>query len=284
MAVDAGRLRALYPDTRRQEAIIAAADAVLRADDRVLACWLGGSFGQGRADPFSDVDIHGYVADDDLASIESEWSGLVDRIMPTVFTRRLGAAAFGAVGGYAISPEWDHLDLWFYARSQAPERSNFGIVPLFDQAGVLPTTTIPPAPPGDPHFPRELVEGFLYALGNLPVVVGRGELLLMVTAVGMFRDQMLVPLMYAERGIDPKGGLKRFSQHLSEEQIAELFDMPTPGFDLDALIEANVWLARVFLRRARALAAATGADYPVAFEAATIAHVEQTLGIDIGVG
>lgn len=274
-------LRQLYVDTRRQEALTAAADSALRSDERILSCWVGGSFGQNKGDPFSDVDIHCYVEDDDLPSVEAAWPGIVAAITPTAFARQLGAAVFGAVGCFAITPEWDHLDLWFYGRSQAPARSNFGIIALFDRAGLLSTPPVPPVPPSDPYFPKEVVENFLYSLGNLPVVVGRDELLLMVTAIGLIRDQMLVPLMYAERGIDPKGGLKRFSQHLSDEQIAELFQMPIAGFDLDELIDANLWLAQVFLRRARALAVVTGGEYPAAFEEATIAHVERTIGVVI---
>ena len=68
--------------TPRQQALLDATLAVLEPDERILAAWLGGSFGQGSADEWSDVDVHTCVADDDLVAVEAD----IDRIRSAIMT------------------------------------------------------------------------------------------------------------------------------------------------------------------------------------------------------
>ena len=268
--------------TKAQTDLLEGALSACRADPRVLGAWLSGSFGQGVGDEFSDIDLHCYVADDDLAGVEEDWRAWLAAATPTVHAQQLGNAAAGAFGLIAITPEWEHLDVWFFARSQVANRQDWaGTRPLFDTASLLPAAAVPATEPGNPWFPRQAVEIFLYALGSLPGVVGRGEVLLLPSGVMVLRDLGLVPLMHAERGFAPKGGLKRFSQHLTQEQRDVLAAMPPIELDMDSLIESHLWLARVFLPRARALAERLGAEYPDAYEQATLNHLTRSLGVTI---
>lgn len=173
-----------------------------------------------------------------------------------------------------------HLDLAFTTRTAVTARDWKGTTPLFDRAGLLPSGPTPLDPPGEPWFPRELVEQFLYSVGNTHVVVGRDERLLMSSSIGALRDAFLIPLLHAERGLEPpKGGLKRLNQRLTDEEQALLLTMPPIDFDLEHLIDANYWLITTFIRRARAHAARTGAaDYPHEFERATLDHIERVTG------
>lgn len=268
--------------TNTQQALFDAALAACREDERIRGAWLGGSFGQGVADQYSDIDLHCYAADDDLPGLEGEWRTWLESVTPAVHAQQLGAAASGSFGLMVITPDWEHLDVWFFARSQVQARDDWaGTRPLFDEDSLLPAGPVPPRVSGEPWFPRQAVEGFLYVLGSLPGVVGRGENLLLPSGVMALRDLCLVPLMHAERGLAPKGGLKRFSQHLTSEQAELLAQMPPITIDMQRLIDCHMWFARIFLPRARALAVRVGAEYPDAYEKATLDHLERTLGVSL---
>lgn len=265
----------------RQQQLLEATVRTLEAEPVVAGAWLGGSYGQGVGDDYSDVDVHCYVADDDLVAIETNGRELIDAITPSVMCRQLGSAELGSVGWAVITPRWDHLDLWFTTRSNVERRGGAGpgTRVLLDREGLLHVGGVaPPLEPVEPTFPRELVENFLYAIGNLPVVAARGELVLLMMSVPLLLHRMVLPLLHAERGVVPKGGFLRLSQHLDEEQYADLLTMPPLRFDVDVLVDANIWLAELFLRRARALAQRTGADYPEDFERATIERIRDALG------
>lgn len=273
---------ALILPTDAQTDLLNGALAACHADARILGAWLSGSFGQGVGDEYSDIDLHCYVADEELMGVEEGWRDWLAAATPTVHAQQLGSASSGAFGLVAITPEWEHLDVWFFSRSHVSRREDWaGTRPLFDSGSLLPSEVVPPATPGEPWFPRQAVETFFYALGSLPGVVGRGEVLLLPSGVMVLRDLGLVPLMHAERGLAPKGGLKRFSQHLTQEQRDVLAAMPPIQLDMPSLIESHLWLARVFLPRARALAERVGADYPHAYEQATLDHIERSLGVSV---
>jgi hypothetical protein len=269
--------------TPSQQALVDRCVAVLTADDRVLGAWLDGSLGQGAGDEWSDVDLHCYVADDDLPSFDAGWRDVVAAILgaPPVWTHHLGASAFGQVGGAAVADDLRHVDLMVFGRTRLDGKEWAGTVPLFDRGGALPSAPMPPAPPGEPTFPRHVVEQYLYSLSQQPVVVGRRELVRMYGSIGMFIDVFLLPLLFAERGVDPKGGIKRLNAFLDDEQRTLLESMPPVRMDVDAITEVQLWIARTGLPRARRLAERVGADYPDELERAVAAHLERELGITL---
>jgi hypothetical protein len=266
--------------TAPQMALLEKAISVLRADDRVLAAWLVGSFATNGGDPFSDIDVHCCIEDARAEEIRMGWKELLHRITPTVM-----ATAFppGTIGGYALTPEWTHIDLAFHPRSRLDTAALTGLRPLFDRTGALLPAHPIPRPPGvgEPWFPAAVVDWYFYMFGNLVVVVGRNEPVLATNGIITIRDTCLVPLFCAERGIRRAGGAKRLNVFLSEEQRFLLESLPPIVPTIDAVIEAEIALARLFIPRGRALAAKTGAAWPEQLEAATLAHVARGLGITV---
>lgn len=114
-------------------------------------------------------------------------------------------------------------------------------------------------------------------------VVARNEPLLLNNGVVAARDLCLTALLCAERGIRRTGGAKRVRPFLSEEQYALLRGLPAIDGTLDACIEACLAVARIFIPRGRALARRVGARWPEELEQATITHVEEALGVGIGI-
>lgn len=267
--------------TAPQEALIDRASAVFGDDPDVLALWLGGSFAADRADPYSDVDLHCCVPDEMLASLGREgWKGMLHRVTPTVM-----ATTFrdGLVGGYALTPEWTHVDLILHGTGSLHFNGSFPVRPLFDRTGRVTAREGPPITAGRPYFPAETVDFYFYLFGNLATVVARNEPLLLNNGVVAARDVCLTALLCAERGIRKSGGAKRVRPFLSDEQYQLLQRLPAIDGTLDACIEACLAVARVFIPRGRALALRVGAHWPDELERATIAHVESALGVDIGI-
>jgi hypothetical protein len=267
--------------TAAQMALIDRAREVAERDPRVLAAWIGGSLASGNSDEWSDVDLHLLVSDDALAASANVWAEIIERIGPMVMVRQIGAIP----AGYAITPEWLHLDVVCHAASSydfttALRRS--GYWPLFDSTGRLPLERSPgPDPHGDPYFPAEAVDFYYYLLGNLAVVLGRGELTLATNGAIMRRDLGLVPLMLAENGVRKQDGNKRLRCYLTDDQNAFLAALPPLAQARDSIIAFDRLVAAEVSRRGRALATATGADWPASFERATLDYLRRELGMDV---
>jgi hypothetical protein len=89
--------------------------------------------------------------------------------------------------------------------------------PLFDRTGtLLPGTPVAAAEPSGAsagaYFPADAVNLYFYLLGNLAVVLGRGEVLLAMNGAVMRRDIGLVPVMLAENGVRKHDGRKRLNR------------------------------------------------------------------------
>ncbi|MBO0702966.1 MAG: hypothetical protein J2P38_08535, partial [Candidatus Dormibacteraeota bacterium] len=211
------------------------------------------------------------------------WKEVLSRITPTVMATTFPFP--GIVGGYALTPEWTHIDLVFHPRTGLEIDAARGLRPLFDGTdGLLPPGPVAPRPQtGEPYFPAPVVDLYFYIFGNMVTVVGRNEPILLNGGFALARDSCLVPLLCAERGIRRDGGVKRMRPFLSPEQYELLCRLPATDGTLDACIEANLALARVFVPRGRALAERVDARWPAELERATVDHVERSLGVTVGI-
>lgn len=283
-----GEWHTRFPLTGIREATTAPLDAVLRravkaleADDRIIGAWLAGSFAAGQADAFSDLDLHCYVRDAIFAKLDAEaWKSLVHAFTPTVMASTFQG---GGVGGYALTPEWLHVDLSVHGERDLEFPAERPVIRLFDRGGKVPTIPGVPIAEGEPYFPADTVNLYFYFFGKMVAVVARNEPLLLNNGVVAERDLCLTQLFYAERGIRHRGGAKRVRPFLTAEQYDTLVSIPAIDGTLDRCIEACLALARVFVARGRALAARTGAVWPYELERATVEHVERNLGVATGI-
>jgi hypothetical protein len=135
------------------------------------------------------------------------------------------------------------------------------------------------------------VDWFLYMVGASVGVVGRNEVVPGSNGVVMVRDLALVGLFLAEQGLlttrehqapgNPFPFTKRLRPYLTEEQHCVLESLPPIGPTIDSIVDGYRAVARAFLPRARALADSTGAEWPAAYEAATLAHYERGIGVPL---
>jgi hypothetical protein len=127
-------------------------------------------------------------------------------------------------------------------------------------------------------------------LANMVSIIGRNEPIPGTNGVILVRDLDLVRLFLAEQGLTSAHGLpglfpftKRLRHYLTDEQNEPLETLPPLVATLDSVIEGYVALAEVFLPRAKALAARTGADWPSDFERATVSYFEHSLGVTLDI-
>lgn len=270
--------------TAPQEALVLRTIEVLQADDRILAGYLVGGFAVGQGDAFSDVDFQFIIDDDAVDDVSARWIEVLERIAPPAHVQPFP----GAIGGSVITREWLHYDVVFNARSAVEPSLVEGMVPLFDKAGLLPTRPLSrPDRRGEAFFPEWAVHHFLYMLGNMVSVVGRNEPIPLTNGVVLVRDMCLVRLFLAEQGWEntrehtfgnPFPFTKRLREYLTGEQNELLESLPAVAPTIDSGIEGYVALSQIFLPRARALAERTGAEWPTAYEKASVRFFETMTG------
>jgi hypothetical protein len=255
-----------------QARVVRTAAEVLPGTPGLVAAWLGGSLATGVADASSDVDLNVAVDDDHLEAWRESWPAVVEQCAgPLVLAQPIGG---GVVGGLALTRAWEHVDLVVHARSVLTRPDPCRV--LYDPFGLL-EERIEAQPAGDPYYPADEVTLFLYLLGNLAVVLQRGELVVAHGGVGALRD-LLVRLMLAENGVRKNDGQKRLNPYLSAAQRSTLEGLPTPPVRTGEILRACAEIRDELVARARGLAGSTGSEFPEELLAATDEHLYRQLG------
>jgi hypothetical protein len=253
------------------------ATAVLSADARVRALWVGGSLARGDADAYSDLDLIATVADADFDALLGTWRDWLAKITPTVLARQV---PFLPSIIYSLTPTCERLDV-VLERVSAVRSSRYARVAVFDRDGL--DRERPPAPPPAPPDRAKVeiaIEEPLRYLALLPAALGRGELLLAQEGYGHMRRR--ISELYLELNAPlPTTGVKHWRDKLSAEQYALLESLPWPAATREALIAANLELGRALLREARPIAEKLGVPWPTELERAVRAHLERELGVTL---
>lgn len=268
----------------QQQAFIDAIGSAVSSDTRFEALFLGGSFGRGSADAYSDLDFIGLVDTDSRDSAAAAWQEIVEAISPVVFWNRLDR---GGPLLNAITEDWLRIDIHiltpaaFLDRVPASGASRATLVPIVDRHGIFETL---PANPGksapDAKQVEYLIREFIRVLGLIVVGMGRDERVLGVTGAGLLRD-LLTRLMIEETRSPERGGALHLSRVITDGQMAELEALPYPGPTRSEVLEAHSALAKSFFPRARRLAAELGLPWPDAFEDATRKHLQRAFGVEL---
>ncbi|MFI5314988.1 MAG: nucleotidyltransferase domain-containing protein [Myxococcota bacterium] len=254
------------------------AAAVLASDSRVRALWVSGSLARGDADPHSDLDLLAAVADADFDAFAAGWLERLAEITPTVLARPI---PFLPGSFYSLTPTCERLDVVIEKVSRVPASFFRTRQVVFDRDG-LDAQVPAPAPPAGPDRAKveTAIEEPLRYLALLPAVLGRGELLLAQEGYGHMRRRISEVFLEANAPL-PTTGVKHWRDKLLPEQYAVLEALPWPAANREALIAANVEIARALLRHARPVAEKLGVAWPEALERAVRAHLLRELGIEI---
>ncbi|BCP51648.1 hypothetical protein K32_02650 [Kaistia sp. 32K] len=180
----------------------------------------------------------------------------------------------------AITASWLRVDVDIVTPAQLASRSKDGVKVLIDPDGLfdaLPDVSANREP--NPKRIRWQAQEFMRILGLLPLAIGRQEYFNSVTGLFLLRN-LIVELMIEETNAPHRGGALHLNRLITTEQKAALAALPPLVAERDALIEAYLAHAALYLPRARQRAARLGIDWPEAFEAATWAHLRDALGLE----
>lgn len=248
----------------------------LEADMRIEALFVGGSFGRGGGDRFSDVDLVAVVPPKHQETVAADWKTVLEAIAPIVFWNDFPRPALII---NAVTKEWRRIDLLIIDRPALQARSRDSLKPLFDRPGLYATLPETKTWQGPSKSRVEgLIKEFIRVFGLLPVVIGRGEFLLGQMGVGLLRG-MLADLLREEVERADKGGMLNWTKLYSPEQLALIASVPAPEPTREGIIEAHLACARAFFPRARQLTERLDIAWPHDFEDAAWRHIERELGV-----
>jgi len=267
-------MSAIAPD---QQALIDKLAAALSADARIESAWLYGSLARGESDAWSDVDLVAVVAEDALAAVVKGYGADLSAIGEIVHKQTL----YGRII-HAVVADWSRFDITFVTPAELAARDAAAHKPLFARPGAAaPAGEAAPVRAATAAEIEALSREFLRVMGLAPVGFGRRDYVLLLDG-GVLLRTMLIDLMLAENGrARSERGAKRLADMLTPAQIAVLEALPPLIADRDSAFAFNATLAKLFLPRAKALAAKLGATWPAAFEEATRDHLQRALGLFI---
>lgn len=264
--------------TPTQQHVIDAILAAVRDDARIESLWLSGSLATGHGDEWSDVDLVAVVGSGDPPeAVADAYASNLDIIVESVHVIRPFPRLISA-----IRLDWTRFDLQFMAPEGLSKQNAQRLSPLFAQPGAArPANSAPGSSSGS--FDVEVTaREFLRIVGLAPGVMARGHLLMAVDGMNLLRG-LCIDLMLAENGYSRSAASpKRLESLLTDEQREALRSLPPVIAAQDSLLALQVALARLFLPRGRAYAAAHGATWPETFEDSTRSWLRRSLGVELG--
>jgi Streptomycin adenylyltransferase len=260
-----------------QDQMVDRIKATLVDDAKVRALFLGGSFGKGVADAYSDIDLIAVVAPADQDAFNAGWKERLQSVAPIVFWNELvkGDRIFNA-----ITDQWQRIDLYATDAEGLKRHGRDTLKSVFDKDDLyatLPETTPWSGP--NKGFVTYIINEFIRIFGLLPVGVGRGEYLTCIAGIGMLR-MLVFDLLTEEVERADKGGMLAWSRRFSAEQLEVLASIPAVVPERQSVITANLACARAFFPRARKMAARAGIEWPQAFEDAMWGYLGRELEIE----
>ena len=259
------------------EDVITTITDALREQPPVRALLLSGSFGNGRADAWSDIDFLLVSDEGPSDAVAALWRDAVERTGEVVlwWDRTVRLALINA-----ITADWTRIDVVILKPEQVGAQVQAGLKPLFDHDRLyehLPAEA-PPRRPSPAHL-RHQIEEFIRVLGLLHLAAGREEYINGVAGIFHLRSK-LIDLLVEETAAPDRGGALHLNRLLTDEQKVLLTALPPPVAERDAMIAAHLAYAEAYLPRARRYAAARGVDWPERFEVATWEKLGRDLGIE----
>jgi hypothetical protein len=262
--------------TTEQQALLDRIETLLRAEPRIDAAWLAGSLGHGGGDAYSDVDTLALASDAAAAS-----AALVTAIRETIDPALMNILFGGRVLN-VVTEDWHRFDVTVVQGDEINRYDAGKLTLLFNRGTREPPVHSKTVYRCTPETLRALVIEFIRVIGLTPVAMGREEFELALTGIDILRRSTM-DLMLEENGIAPqdRGGALHRNNMLTAEQQTAFKTVPPQAATREGVLAANAAFARIFLPRAKRLAAEIGMDWPERFEQATRRHLQKTLRFDL---
>lgn len=256
--------------------VIEAISGALKDVPGIRALFLSGSYGNGMADAYSDIDFVLVANEGATDAVAEVWRNAVAQTGEIVlwWDRNTVPVLINA-----ITQDWTRTDVIILRPDQMGAQTQAALEPVFDHDGIYGGLAAQAADTGpNTRKLKYQIEEFIRILGLLHLAAGRAEYINGVLGVFHLRN-LLVDLLIEETGAPHRGGVLHLNRLITEEQKALMVSLPPPVPNREAMIEGHMAYAKAYLPRARVLAAAWGVDWPEAFEEATWTKLEEALGV-----
>lgn len=243
----------------------------------IRALFLSGSYANGLADEYSDIDFVLIANDGATDEIAAQWHKAVSLTGEIVlwWDRTTRPVLINA-----ITKDWVRTDVLILKPDQMGLQTKNSLKPLFDHDRVfekLPKILKTKGP--NPARLKYQFEEFIRILGLVHLAAGRKEYINGILGVFHLRN-LLVDLLIEETAAPDRGGVLHLNRLITDEQKDLLTSLPPAVPNLEAMISAHLAYAKAYLPRARKLALLWGVEWPERFEAATWTQLNKTLSIE----
>lgn len=237
--------------------------ALCRADDRIVAAFIGGSVARGSADEHSDLDLYVIASDQGFPLLREAHHDLVRKLGVPLFSETFDdpnilffILADGVEGELCVAPQSGFADVHV-----GP------YLTLLDRQGVLADVefTARDAEPTDQHEQlRRAVAVFWHDFSHFVAAIGRGQLW---WAVGQLDALRRVCVGLARLRARPEDSEWQSDPYYKLDQVIEVerlqpLENAFGRYDRSALLAAGWALVRFYREQARALTEAAGLPYP----------------------
>ncbi|GAB3182072.1 hypothetical protein GCM10027060_14140 [Nesterenkonia halophila] len=258
-------------------ALRGALDRITRActtTPEVRSAWLEGSLAQGRADAWSDIDLH--LAVTNLSTFDPLlW---LEELFPLVLADRVPGLHGTCLG---VTTDWLQIDVSAHSSGEALHVDVRRHVLLGADEMPLPSDAPATIAQETTALTAQEVRIALYLLGDSIAAVARDDAIQLARTAAALRDQHLIPVMLAEAGHRSALGSKSLGRLLSPEQRHALSALPPLGMSCESLREALLTIGQEYLHRARRVAAREHLIWPTDLEQAAARRWREHLGVDL---
>ncbi len=252
--------------------------AACQADERIVAAFLGGSYADGQADKFSDLDLFFITTDEAYADFLAARESFIRRLGEPLFLED-----FGVPHGYLVLfANGSEAEVWFGRERHYKDIYGGPYRVLLDKKGILAGEVFP-RHAADPAKQvarlRQQIDWFWHDLSHFIKAMGRrqlwfayGELeALRRMCVNLARLRYNFSDAYLGAGEEP---YFKVEQVLPVEQLGPLQATCCP-LEYAAMLDAARAIFRFYQAAAPALAQAHGLTYPVDLEQRLVSQLEE---------
>jgi trans-aconitate 2-methyltransferase len=247
-----------------------------RADDRVLAAFLGGSYTRGAADFYSDLDLYLITTDDDFDDFCAYRESFLQLLGEPVFVE-----------------DFDNPDIVFFIFADGIEgelgigrESRFEHIHsgpykvLMDKKNILEGAVFPDREPGGQQQTEKLrrfIYWFWHDLSHFITAVGRGELWWAQGQLEVLRGVCVNLARLRHNFSDPDAGEETYFKLEQAIPVAGLSPIQSSFrlLDKDGMVDAGLAIVRFYTELAIPLADAHGIIYPERLEQVMVSRLDR---------
>jgi predicted nucleotidyltransferase len=233
---------------------------VLKANARLRAAFLRGSFYRGQPDTYSDLDLFAVAEEADAEELLELGRTMLRQAGGTLWVSALDAAPPRL---RALFPGPLRLDLTLVTMETLPPYEGWRI--LFDRDNLLRTRarTTPLFEPLQPEHVAMVCDQFWWNMFSSVGPIKRGQLWMALHLLDVCRADLSQIMRWRRDPDHPAERYTDLERYLTAEDQQALAQS-LAGYDLRAIVEALLTAADAFEPAARDVSARVGSDYPAA--------------------